>query len=203
MSGNFDSLKTGDILLFVERPKNYFMRLFNWAIATATSSPYSHTAVVLRDPTFIHPTLKGLFIWESSWETTPDPQDDKVKLGVQITPFYQFLKNFCGQIYVRRLVKGRDLIKPERLNHIHRVVYCKPYDLHIKDWIQAWKREDSEPQKTDRFWCSALVAYILVGLGFLPDKTDWSVIRPEDLSSHSNYLTFCDCCQYEIDKLIY
>ncbi len=200
---DFKSLKTGDILLFVEHPKNPFMKLFSWLITSATHSEYSHTAVVLRDPTFINPSLKGLYIWESSWEGTPDPQDGKVKLGVQITPFYQFLETYHGNIYVRRLFKGSDLIIDNRLEKIHGVVYGKPYDINIKDWIEAWKREDSHPQKTDRFWCSALVAYILVGLGFLPDKTDWSLIRPSDLSSKSNYLNFNECCQYGEDTCIY
>jgi len=196
-------LQTGDILLFVEHPKNSIMKLFTWMITTATHSEYSHAAVVLKDPTFIHPSLKGLFLWESSWEGTPDPQDNKIKLGVQITPIYQFLQNFAGQIYVRRLLKGSDLVKNDKLQKIHNVVYEKPYDIHIKDWVDAWNRTDSEPQKTDRFWCSALVAYILVSLKFLPDETDWSIIRPSDLSSKSTYLKFCECCEYGEDTQIY
>ena len=199
----FSSLKTGDILLFIEHPKNIFMNFFNWAIRSATHSEYSHTAMVLRDPTFIHPSLKGLYIWESSWEGTTDPQDGKVKLGVQITPFYQFLQTYRGKIYVRKLLRGSDNIDNSRLEKIHDVVYGKPYDIHIKDWIEAWKRDDPDPQKLDSFWCSALVAYILVGIGFLPDKTDWSIIRPSDLSSQSNYLAFTDKCNYGIDTCIY
>ena len=202
-TSQFDSLKTGDILLFIGQPKNVLMRLFDWTIKTATHSQYSHTAVVIRDPSFIHPSLKGLFVWESSWEGTPDPQDGRVKLGVQLTPFYDLLNNFEGQIYVRRLTKGSELINNECLSKIHNVVYDKPYDIHIKDWIEAWKRVDSDPQKKNRFWCSALVAYILVGFSFLPDKTDWSIVRPCDLSSETNYLKFCDCCQYGHDEWIY
>lgn len=202
-NNKINSLKTGDLLLFIEHPKNMFMNLFNWAIRETTHSPYSHVAVVIRDPTFIHPSLKGLFIWESSWEGTEDPQDGKIKLGVQLTPLYQFLEKYQGQIYVRRLIRGENLIETERLEKIHSVVYNQPYDLNLKDWLEAWKREDSDPQKTNRFWCSALVAYILVGLGFLPDKTDWSIIRPSDLSSETNYLKFCDCCEYGKDEWIY
>ena len=39
--------------------------------------------MVLKDPSFLHPTLKGLYVWESSWEGKADPQDGKIKLGVQ------------------------------------------------------------------------------------------------------------------------
>ena len=199
----FTSLKTGDILLFDETSKSIFMKGFEWIIKNGTNSVYSHVAVVLRDPTFIHPSLKGLYIWESSWEGKPDPQDGIEKLGVQITPFYEFLKHYMGKIYVRRLLKGEQQITDERLNKIHDVVYKKPYDLHIKDWINAWVQHDDDPQKTNCFWCSALVAFILVGLGFLPDKTDWSIARPCDLSSNTNNLVFCDNCSYGDDEWIY
>jgi len=35
--------------------------------------------------------LEGLYIWESSWEDNPDPQDGKRKLGVQITPIKEVI----------------------------------------------------------------------------------------------------------------
>ena len=197
-----DSLKTGDILLFVGNPKNPVMKVFDWIIQTATHSKYSHAAIVLKDPTFINPNLKGLYVWESGWEGTPDPQDGHIKLGVQLTPFYEFLSNFEGSIYVRRLNKGDTRINTDKLTKIHNVVYNKPYDIDIKDWLEAWDRKDSEPQKTSRFWCSALVAYILVQFGFLDEKTDWSIIRPVDLSSHSTYLDFLEVCQYGEDEYI-
>ena len=56
----FTSLKTGDILLFDETSKSIFMKGFEWIIKNGTNSVYSHVAVVLRDQTFIHPSLKGL-----------------------------------------------------------------------------------------------------------------------------------------------
>jgi hypothetical protein len=98
--------------------------------------------------------------------------------------------------------KGRDLINNEKLEEIHKVVYDKPYDIHPGDWIGAINRTDSQPQKTDRFWCSALVSYILVKLGFLSDNLDWSIVRPQDLSSSSNYLNF-EKCEYSDDCKIY
>ena len=39
---------------------------------------------------------------------------------------------------------------------------------------------DAKPQKTDRFWCSALVGYIYTKCGLLDEKTDWSILRPSD-----------------------
>lgn len=39
-------------------------------------------------------------MWESGWEGTHDPQDVKVKFGVQITPFEEIFQN-----YKKRMVK--------------------------------------------------------------------------------------------------
>ena len=88
-------LQTGDLLLFVSDSSNWFFRPFTKMISWGTHSNYTHVAMVLRDPIFSDiPPLKGLYIWESSWNGTPDPQDGKVKLGVQITPLQQILEEY-------------------------------------------------------------------------------------------------------------
>ena len=53
------------------------------------------------------------------------------------------------------------------------------------DWIMAFFREDITPQKTNRFWCSALIGYIYTKLGILNSDTDWSNLRPCDFSEDS------------------
>ena len=50
------------------------------------------------------------------------------------------------------------------------------------DWIEGIIRKDSEPQKTNRFWCSALLGYIYTSCGILKQDTDWSILRPSDFS---------------------
>ena len=204
MSCNINDLNTGDMLLFSPSTKTEhgYMKYLDWMIQSATDSSYTHVAFVLKDPAFIHPSLKGLYIWESSYEGTPDPQDGKVKFGVQITPLHQCIANFDGKIFVRKMTKGENSITSEKLKKIHNIVYDKPYDIMPKDWIEAWFRKDSSPQKTDRFWCSALVSYILVELGMLKKNLDWSMIRPSDLSSFSNYLKFTDSCCYGDDTCL-
>ena len=199
---NLDKLDTGDILLFNYTGNNPVFRLFGSIIRTITHSNYTHVAMVLKDPTFIHPSLKGLYIWESGWEGTPDPQDEKIKTGVQITSLYEVLKNYQGKLYIRYLKQGREKITTSLLGMIHKTVYNKPYDLNIGDWVGAITRKDKEIQKTDRFWCSALVAYFLVEFGYLSKDIDWSIIRPSDLSSTSNYLNFLPGCEYGDDICI-
>lgn len=191
------NLKTGDILLFDDESGSLFAGL----IKHFTKSKYTHIGMVLKDPTFIHPSLKGYYIWESSWEGTPDPQDGKIKLGVQITPLeeiYQQYKSKNGYIYARRVNCNPELFNNDKLSEIHNVVYDKPYDIVPKDWIDAINRKDSVPQKIDRFWCSALVGYIYAKAGLIKEDTDWSILRPSDFSlEYKDILEFNQNCFLE------
>ena len=129
--------------------------------------------MVLKDPSFIHPCLKGTFVWESSWEGTQDPHDGKVKLGVQITPIKEMIDSYGTQnVFVRKIECDETLFSPETLSEVHKIVYDKPYDIVPTDWIEALFRKDAEPQKSDRFWCSALVGYIYTKCGILDPSTD-------------------------------
>ena len=176
------NLNTGDILLF-DYEGGGSMGIFSWLIKKVTKSNITHVGMVLKDPVFINPSLKGYYVWESGWEGTPDPQDGKVKFGVQITPFEEIFQNYKkknGKIYVRRVTCPINLFTTEKLLQIHEIVYDKIYDIIPKDWIEAAFRRDDNPQKTSRFWCSALVGYIYTQCGCLHPGTDWSMIRPSD-----------------------
>ena len=186
-------LKTGDLILFDYGGWGIF-GFFSYLIKYFTNSQFSHIGMVLKDPDFLNCNLKGYYIWESSWEGTPDSQDGKVKLGVQITPFeetYNLYKKNNSHIFVRRLESGAELFTNSKLTEIHNIVYNKPYDLVPADWWNAFNRVDSNPQKTSRFWCSALIGYIYTTCGLLKGDTDWSNLRPSDFSSkHKNVLKF-------------
>jgi len=187
-----DNLKTGDLILFCGHDTGIFS-LLSGLIKYGTHSNFTHVGMVLVDPTFIHPALKGTYVWESSWEGTPDPQDNKTKLGVQITPIEQILKCFKGSIAItRKLNCDPKHFSNENLKKVHDVVYGKPYDIHPSDWIEALFKTDIHPQKTDRFWCSALVGYIYTKCGILQPDTDWSIMRPSDFSLDGENLKLCD-----------
>tara|TARA_Y100001970_G_scaffold140877_1_gene173511 strand:+ start:242 stop:835 length:594 start_codon:yes stop_codon:yes gene_type:complete len=182
------NLKTGDILLFSYDGYS----LFSSMIKKFTQSEFTHVAMVLKDPYFIHPSLKGYYVWESGKEDKPDPQDNKIKLGVQITPFdeiYQTYSSTNSEIYVRRVDSSKNFTN-ETLEKIHEVVYNKPYDLVPKDFYEALEKKDDNPQKTSRFWCSALLGYIYTQCGILNKDTDWSILFPKDFSSQSSTLEF-------------
>ena len=42
----------------------------------------------------------------------------------------------------------------------------------------------------DRFWCSALIAYVYTKLGYLNEDTKWTLINPEDWNYKKNKLNF-------------
>lgn len=186
---NIDELETGDILLACHHSTGWF-EYFLDIIRYSTHSPYVHIGLVLKDPEFIDTKLKGVFIWESGFEGTPDPQDGQEKLGVQITPIHTFIGNYKGgQIIVRRL-KDNSVFSVSKLREIHKCVYDKPYDINPRDWLYALFRKDIERQKTDRFWCSAFVGYVLTQLGILDKSTDWSVMYPCDFALDGEKLEY-------------
>ena len=185
-----DNLQTGDLLLFTEHDTG-LLKYLSWIIEYGTHSDYTHVAMVLKDPSFIHPSLKGIFVWESSWEGKPDPQDGKVKLGVQITPLNEILKTYKeSKVILRKVECTESCFTNENLKSIHDVVYDKPYDVILKDWLDALIQKNSNPQKTDRFWCSALVGYIYTKCGILDNSTDWTILRPSDFSLSDENLNF-------------
>lgn len=190
-------LKTGDILLFNNRNAGFFSVLSSM-IKWGTHSNYCHIAMVLKDPSFIHPSLKGTFVWESSWEGKPDPQDGKIKLGVQITPLREIIDSYHAKdIFVRRIKCDNSLFSPENLAKVHKIVYDKPYDIVPTNWLCALVGTDISPQKTSRFWCSALVGYIYTQCGLLTADTDWSILKPSDFSLAGENLNFCKGVQLD------
>jgi hypothetical protein len=186
-------LKTGDILLF-DNKGGGIMGIFSTLIKKITKSDISHVAMVLKDPYFVNPPLKGIYVWESNYEGTPDPQDGKIKFGVQITPLEEILDSYRknkSKVFVRRIICYPSIFSKNNLEDIHKVVYDKVYDITISDWIEGIERKDKKPQKTDRFWCSALVGYIYTKCGLLSPTTDWSILRPSDFTTkYSSNLEF-------------
>ena len=191
-------LKTGDLVLF-DSDNSGFLKLFDWLIKSATKSDYNHIGIIFKDPTYIKDDLKGLFLYESSWEGTADPADGKIKLGVQITPLEEVIKNNKGKIFVRKLIseseeKYKQIFSANNMLDVYqRHNNVNAYDINPKDWVEALFRIDFDPQKTGRFFCSALVGYVYTKLGILEPNTDWSILRPsdfaiEDENQHINYI---------------
>ena len=177
-------LETGDLMLFTQNRTPSAWWILDKAIEYFTHSPYVHVGIVLVDPPFS--VSSGTYLWESGYEACINPETGKQNIGVRLTPI-SIVLNTHQNIYVRKCTCR---ITDAKLKKIHSDVFLKPYDMCLSDWLLATLRLDIKPQKTDRFWCSAFVAYVLTQLGLFPEKTDWSIVRPCDLSSSSNYLVW-------------
>lgn len=184
-------LATGDLVLFTQQRRTSWW-LIDKAIEMLTRSPFVHVGMVLVDPPFSVP--RGTYLWESGYESSPNPETGTRNLGVRLTEIGAAIGD--SDVIVRRCTRR---IAARKLTKIHRDVFLKPYDVCLSDWLLATLRLDARPQKTDRFWCSAFIAYVLARLGWLSDTTDWSIVRPCDLSSGSTYLSWDLAAAYTRD----
>lgn len=192
MSISKDDLNTGDILLFHHKNDchscyNCFFSCVTGLIETCTKSKYSHVAMVVRDPQFTDPPMKGLYVMESSFESFPDAEDHKYKFGVELEDFDKVIESARPHenIYWRKLICNRDAQFYQTLEDTHNEVHNKPYDIFPQDFIDAWLHRENIPggQVTSRFFCSALIAYIYVAWGFLPFSTQWTRVTPKMFGS--------------------
>ena len=180
------NLKTGDLILCDDLEYKDW-GLFSWFIKFMSKSDFSHIGMIVKDPDFIDPPLKGTYIWMSGSSNVPDSEDNTMKFGVQFVPFDEYVTTYGGKLYIRKLHcwKYDELFTKENLKKIHNVVYDKPYDLVITDWIEAYCKKDPNPQKTNRFVCSAFIGYIYTQLTLLHQDTDWSILYPGYFSSEN------------------
>ncbi len=170
--------QTGDIILFAGE-SSFLDRAISWF----TGSRYTHVGMVIRDP----PGLpRGVHVIESSLEATPNEETGRRTLGVQIQPLAAILSAH-GTASIRELRmknEGERADLTREVAEIERRVDGKPYDLNPGDWLRAeirilepkviWEQQDHS------FWCSALVAYVYVRLGLLPQDIPWTLVSPKE-----------------------
>jgi len=201
--------ETGDLLIF--EGNSWFSR----AIEFCTRSKYSHVAMILKDPTYIDETLKGLYVLESGLELTPDVVGNKIRFGVQIQKIEEVLNTTSNvNIFYRKLECKRGEDFNNTLELIYKKIKDKPYDVNPSDWLRAevldqFLNKNSEKtysdaqkyveffankdqlQRTNTFFCSALIGYVFTQLKFLPENTDWTIIAPVDFSQDRLPLQNC------------
>jgi hypothetical protein len=167
--------QTGDVVLF-QGATGLLDRLIRWF----TRSPYTHVGVVIRDPPGLAP---GPHLIESSLEPTKDEISGRYVFGVQVHPLSSVLTAH-GRPSIRRLRLDSPRDLTQALSKAEARVDGRPYDVSVGDWLRAelrvldpkliWEQRDSA------FWCSALVAYLYVKLGLLPDSLPWTLVSPKE-----------------------
>ena len=197
---NYDDLETGDLLLFhwtgkCNTPLNCCLTFYGKLISCFTKSKYTHSAIVIRNPPW-RTDLKGLYILESSLETFPDAEDNEIKFGVQLVDFKKMIDDFQGDIYVRKLICKRDKNFNDNLIKAQSIVHNRSYDTIVTDYIKAgFKIYKGKVQRLKTFYCSSLVIFIYIKLGFLDKNLPWSVLAPSVLGTEPGikHLTFKNC----------
>ena len=204
--------QTGDLVLFNSRKHWY-----DFIIEYFSSSHISHIGMILKNPIYLDPSLNdGLYILESCIHNTVDDEISHTKIdGVQINKLDAVLEDFMngkdsGHIYYRFLNYKRDIEFDNNIKQIVESVYAKPYDTCVSDWLNAELylldgEKVGDVHKTDTFWCSALIAYIYVKLGFLNNNIPWTIISPGTFSINNKTpgkLVFTKKCKLLKDMLV-
>lgn len=192
-----ETCNTGDILLYNSNT------IVGRAIELLSFSKFSHVSIILRDPTYINPDLKGLYVLESGSEKINDVISGKKVIGVQVIPLEYVLEQYengnFGYLYYRKLDCVRNEEFDEKVKNIVMKTDGKFYDINPIDWIKAeFQIELGNEQKENTFWCSALVTYVYINLGFLDKTLPWTIIAPRRFSYYENErLTYLDSCNVE------
>lgn len=184
-----EDMKTGDILLF-HGQGFWFSYLVEWM----TWSEFSHVGMVLKDPTFIDPSLKGHFMLESGTEQFPDAVEHRIHYGVQVVNLKTLLKNYDGRIYIRKLTVPEEL--EERFDLELSDVWTKikdlPYDDNPWDLLKVeFGLNWGDMHRTNKFFCSALQTFLYDQMNLFSSPVPWDLICPEDYNNRA-----------KIDKLL-
>lgn len=187
----YKTCQTGDILLF--STNHWYSKIIEYF----TDSIYSHIGIILKNPTYIDSSLTGLYLFESGFENEPSPEDGKYKFGVQISKLEDVIDKYkntnLGKLFYRKVNCKRDKSFIKSIQDIHSITYDKPYDFDIFDWIKAaFDIHTGDEQKTNTYWCSALVAFSFYKLRLL-NKLDWTIIKPGQFGYKDNTLEFINC----------
>ena len=195
--------QTGDILLY--HTTRWYSRIIEWF----SGSNYSHVAMILRDPTWLHPELKGLYILESGAEDVEDTLSHRYVYGVQIIPLEHVLNKYekdpsIGYLYYSAMNCPRTSLWQDTLREVLLKVDGCRYDINIYDWLRAGLRiHIGETHRQSQFWCSALLSYVYVQLGMLDSQTPWTLVTPRQFSSlEKETLVFTEGCSLVPERCI-
>ena len=203
--------QTGDLILY-HGEKSCVDKF----LECVTPSNYSHVSmvIVIPNPAFEGTDLEdGVYVIESTRSQIPDAEDRLIKIGVQMTKIEDVLAEKGQEIWHRKMVCIRDEKFYKNLKLAHNKVHSLPYNFDLLDRVNAagfsWFNCLNpckclcRRQRVDRFWCSALVSYILVQLELLPFNTPWTDVSPRDLGSEKGRknVHFVNCTLFPEEKI--
>lgn len=175
-----NELKTGDLILFTNEYKGAY-KILNCFNKSIINTEYTHVGMVLKDPTFISPNLKGLYLWHSDLRET-DLEEQQIKFGVKINPLIEECRNRKTKIFVRKIIcNNNDIFNQEKLQEINNTINEKPYEVIPPEWLGHIFEMDKD-KKPNHSWTSALIGYIYIQCGILDASTEWGQLKPSDFT---------------------
>ena len=174
------NLETGDLIFFNEPSSSIFTR-----IIYGTDDVVS-CGIVLKNPTFISPLLKGIYIWSCTNFT----QTEICNMNSQIEPLDSILKKYPNySLRVRKCPdNARFLFSDSKLKLIHSKLHNnEPQNLYQFDWFDLSIRNIA-PNKS--LTSSVFCCYILVFIGIIASNTDYLKITNDHFTSTDNYITW-------------
>lgn len=182
-------LQTGDLLFF--HGTAWYSYLLEWL----GKSRMSHVGIYVYDPArfgwphpIAHESASKEYVLHAGYGL--DAESSSTIFGVHLEPLTQVMTSYAtNDVWVRCVNADRDEEFYRNFLEAHSRVHNKPYDTVLRDWVEAAMRENGyemkhQPeQRTDRFWCSALVAYVYVQLGWLSPDLEWTLVTPGELAS--------------------
>jgi hypothetical protein len=189
---SINDLKTGDIILcHSSGPGGSDDNGLDGTIEFFTHSPWEHAGIIIKNPWWLD--KEGIYIFQSG--SGPNNYEDVMngnRCGVTLNHIDDFLAN-------REFIFSRSLenfefnrMTKKIFKQAFDIAHGKPYDKNWCSWIGTGLdsffkckccSRITTPPTTKEFWCSALVAYMYVKMGWFEDSLDWSTQTPEDLAS--------------------
>lgn len=174
------SLKTGDIALF--SGKGGISAGIKWA----TNSKWSHVGMV-----FAAPEYDMVLLWESTTLNDLEDLDTGAHMkGVQIVPLYERLKQYDGDVAIRRLNRPLAPEQIQDLQFLRQEFKGRPYEQDEIELIRSAVDVPLAKNKEDlsSLFCSELVAEAYQRIGLLADTQEVGGLpsneyTPKDFSS--------------------
>lgn len=181
-------MNTGDLLLFQSSFSGYF-GWWTYIVSVVTRSRWTHVAMILKDPTYIHPDYIGDYVIECGserWAKT---------IGVIVSPLRKIVEDDSYKVIAhRRLIRSEKVLQCD-MNIVYTTVMDKPYDTNPGELLgnELQSKWLCRPREMNKFVCSTLVAYMYTALGLLPKNTSWFFYQPWHFSSENARLFMSGC----------
>ncbi len=171
-----DTLNTGDIVLFSGRG------FVSTAIKCISCSKWSHVGMVVKSA-----ELGAVLLWETTTlSKIKDINFDDVRQGVQLVPLSERIRQYEGEIAVRKLQAERSPFMLRQLALLREEVKGRPYEDNYLELVRSvydGAMGENEEDLSSLF-CSELIAEAYQRMGLLHDADlPSNELTPADFSS--------------------